>query len=54
MNGAFIPLFEKKMMVNPLPNNRIHKPKKRKNAALVKTLFPWINVEGDKLCSSIS
>ena len=45
MNGAFIPLFEKKMMVNPLPNNSIHNQKNRKNAAVVKTLFLRINVE---------
>ena len=45
MNGAFIPLFEKKMMVNPLPNNRIPKQKNRKNTAVVKTLFLRINVE---------
>ena len=41
------------MMQNPLPNNRNPKSKRETNAAVVKTLFPRINVE-DELCSSSS
>jgi len=40
------------MMINPLPNDRILKPKKRRYTA-IKFLFPRINIE-DELCSSIS
>jgi hypothetical protein len=39
------------MMQNPLRNNRNYISKKETNAAVVKTLFPRINVE-DEVCSS--
>ena len=42
----------RKMVMNPLPNDRAPKPKKRRRVAIIKTLFPRINVE-DELCSSI-
>ncbi len=42
-----------KMMQNSLPNNRNPKSERETNAAVVKTLFPNINVE-EELCSSIS
>ena len=57
MNAIFSPKFLErriKMMQNPLPNNRNPKSERETNAAVVKTLFPSINVE-DELCySSIS
>ena len=55
MNGIFIPKLkeQKRMMINPLPNDRIPKPKKKQYATAVKTLSPRINVEY-KLGSSIS
>ncbi len=40
------------MVMSPLPNDRDPKPKKRRRVAIIKTLFPRINVE-DELCSSI-
>jgi hypothetical protein len=40
------------MMIDPLPNDRILKPKKRRYTA-IKTLFSRINIK-DELCSSIS
>ena len=40
------------MMINPLPNNRIPKPKDRQFAA-IKTLFPRINLEDEIGSSSI-
>ena len=42
----------RKMVMNPLPNDRAPKQKKKRRAAVIKTLFPRINVE-DELCSSI-
>jgi hypothetical protein len=42
-----------KMMQNPLPNNLNPKFERKTNPAVVKTLFPRINVE-DELCSSSS
>jgi len=39
------------MMQSPLPNNINPKFKRETNPAVVKTLFPRINVE-DKRCSS--
>ena len=42
-----------KMMKNSLPNNRNPISKRETNAAVLKTLFPKINL-GDELCSSIS
>jgi len=42
------------MMINPLPNDRIPKPKKRRYATVaVKTLSPRINVKCE-VSSSIS
>ena len=41
------------MIINPLPNDRDPKPKKRRHAAIVNTLFPRINVEYE-LCSLYS
>ena len=41
------------MMQNPLPNNLNPKFERKTNPAVVKTLFPRINVE-DELCSSSS
>jgi hypothetical protein len=41
------------MMKNPLPKNRNPKSESYTNAAVVKTLFPRINVE-DELYSSSS
>ena len=40
------------MMKNSLPNNRNPKSERETNAAVLKTLFPSINLE-DELCSSI-
>jgi hypothetical protein len=42
-----------KMMQNPLPNNLNPKFERKTNPAVVKTVFPRINVE-DELCSSSS
>lgn len=42
-----------KMIQNPLPNKRNLKFERETNPAVVKTLFPRINVE-DELCSSSS
>ena len=42
-----------KIMQNPLPNKRNLKFERETNSAVVKTLFPRINVE-DELCSSSS
>lgn len=42
-----------KIMQNLLPNKRNLKFERETNSAVVKTLFPRINVE-DKLCSSSS
>ena len=42
-----------KMMQNPVPNKRNLKFERETNPAVVKTLFPRINVE-DELCSSSS
>ena len=39
------------MMKNSLPNNRNPKSERETNAAVLKTLFPSINLE-DELCSS--
>ena len=39
------------MMKNSLPNNRNPISKRETNAAVLKTLFPKINLE-DELCSS--
>ena len=37
MNTVLIPIyFEKKMIINPLPNDRISKPKKTNDGAVVK------------------
>ena len=51
----FIPKFRsQKMMINPLPNDRIPKPKKGQYATIaVKTLSTRINVECEE-SSSIS
>ena len=40
------------MMKNSLPNNRNPKSERETNAAVLKTLFPSIDLEGE-LCSSI-
>lgn len=37
----------KKMMVNPLPKDRILRPKNGRYAAVVNTLFPKLNVEDE-------
>ena len=42
----------RKMVMSPLPNDRAPKSKNGRYAAIIKTLFPRINVE-DELCSSI-
>ena len=42
-----------KIMENPLPNKRNLKFERETNPAVVKILFPRINVE-DELCSSYS
>jgi hypothetical protein len=51
----FLYLRIKKMMINPLPNDRIPRPKKRLYAAVtaIKTPSPRINVEYE-VDSSIS
>jgi hypothetical protein len=41
-----------KMIKNSLPNNRNPKSEREANAAVLKTLFPSINLK-DELCSSI-
>jgi hypothetical protein len=43
-----------KMMQNQLPNNRNPKFERETNPAVVKTLFPRINVEDELCCSSSS
>ncbi len=40
------------MIKNSLPNNRNPKSEREANAAVLKTLFPSINLK-DELCSSI-